>query len=236
MFGKLLESHSEPSRSKRGLAASAAAHLGVIGLAIYGTASATIPDDRPTERTIHWVETTLAPTPRHSASAPSVAPTSRNSDPVASPVPAISVAINPAIPDVKLQLGAIGNSDFDTPALAGVRGDSSGSSSIVSASGVAAYDAIEVDTPASLRAGGYAPEYPVSLRNARIEGSVTLQFVVDKEGRARAGSERILASTNELFAATVLRSLPQMRFVPARIGNRPVAQTVQQLFAFRLDR
>lgn len=235
MFGQLLESRSEPSRSRRGLAASSAAHLGLIGLAIYGTASATIPDDPPAERIIHWVETSPAPAPRHSAPAPSVAAVSRTSQPVASPLPAVSVVINPSIPDVNPLPGTIGQSDFDPSARSGVQDDSGGLSTGGGPSGAEAYDAIEVDTPASLRAGGPAPEYPASLRNAHIEGTVTLQFVVDRNGRALPGSARVLAATNDLFAASVLRSLPRMRFVAARIGSKPVAQTVQQLFAFRLD-
>jgi protein TonB len=99
-----------------------------------------------------------------------------------------------------------------------------------------AFEAYEVDSPVSAIAGSFRPEYPAALRSAGIEGEVTAQFIVDGSGHAPAESIRILTATNELFAASVKRAIPRMRFAPARLHGEPVAQSVQQLFSFRLDR
>lgn len=58
----------------------------------------------------------------------------------------------------------------------------------------------------------------------------------EPSGGADRDSFRVVSSTHTLFADAVRRALPRMRFKPARIGQRPVAQLVQQLFVFKLDR
>ena len=73
-------------------------------------------------------------------------------------------------------------------------------------------------------------------RAAAVEGQVVVQFVVTESGRVDRESIKIVSASNDVFAASVTSSLTRMRFTPARIGNRAVAQLVQQLFVFRLDR
>jgi protein TonB len=84
--------------------------------------------------------------------------------------------------------------------------------------------------------GTIRPEYPYTLRSAGTEGRVVAEFVVNEKGRADRDSFRVVSSTHALFTDAVRRALPRMRFKPARIGTRPVAQRVQQLFVFKLDR
>jgi protein TonB len=83
---------------------------------------------------------------------------------------------------------------------------------------------------------GAGPSYPATMRASGIEGEVKAQFVVNEQGRAEVSSLRIVSSTNDHFSEAVRQALPRMRFRPAELRGRPVAQTVQQLFSFRLDR
>ncbi|MHB1222786.1 MAG: energy transducer TonB [Gemmatimonadaceae bacterium] len=76
------------------------------------------------------------------------------------------------------------------------------------------------------------PVYPTELREAGTTGRVIAQFVVDTTGMANVGSFRVLESDHELFTAAVRAALPQMRFIPARVGGRKVRQLLQQPFVF----
>lgn len=143
------------------------------------------------------------------------------------------MSISADIPDVNIPLGVVRADDFPT---SGVGSSSGNPSSTGPVAGKPAFEAYEVDSPVSAIAGSYRPEYPAALRSAGIEGEVTAQFIVDKSGHASAQSIRIVSASNELFAESVKRAIPRMRFVAARLNGEPVAQTVQQLFAFRLDR
>jgi protein TonB len=80
--------------------------------------------------------------------------------------------------------------------------------------------------------GSPQPRYPETLRQARVEGEVEVEFVVDTLGRVERGSLRILRSDHELFAAAVRAALPGMRFLPAEAGGRRVRQLVRQPFSF----
>src|SRR3990170_149518 len=51
--------------------------------------------------------------------------------------------------------------------------------------------------------GSVVPEYPDSLRNARVEGDVLVQFVVDTSGLVDSGSVRVLHSTHGMFTEVV---------------------------------
>jgi TonB family protein len=143
------------------------------------------------------------------------------------------LSISADIPDVNIPLGAVRADDF-SPSGVGTPAENPTSTGPVA--GKPAFEVYEVDSPVSAIAGSYRPEYPAALRSSGIEGDVTAQFIVDRNGHALAESIRILSATNELFAASVKRAIPRMRFVAARLNGEPVAQSVQQLFSFRLDR
>jgi protein TonB len=82
--------------------------------------------------------------------------------------------------------------------------------------------------------GGDAPEYPQSLRESGVEGSVLAQFVVNESGRYEPGTLKILNSSNSAFTAAVKDALPRMKFSAAQIGGRKVQQLVQMPFQFHL--
>lgn len=79
-----------------------------------------------------------------------------------------------------------------------------------------------------------APLYPPTLLRRRIEGTVIVQYVVDTAGLADTATFRVISATHNEFVKAVRDVLPLMRFRPALMGSRRVAQLVQQPFAFRI--
>jgi protein TonB len=77
-----------------------------------------------------------------------------------------------------------------------------------------------------------APEYPSYLQENRIEGSLTVEFVVDTTGSADSASLRVVHSSHPAFEQSLRAALPHMRFVPAELGGRLVRQWVRQEFRF----
>jgi protein TonB len=99
-------------------------------------------------------------------------------------------------------------------------------------SGVLSADIVDVQvTPF---AGAPTPKYPEALRQAGVEGEVTLEFVVDTAGRVEHDSEHIISSTSEAFVLSVRDALNATRYHPALAGGRRVRQLVRQQFVFSL--
>jgi TonB family protein len=96
------------------------------------------------------------------------------------------------------------------------------------------FSEIEVDEVAARDPESAGPSYPDSLLDRRIEGETRVSFVVDSSGRAELGSFRVLAATHAGFADAVRVALPLMKFRPAQIGQKKVAQLVEQPFVFKI--
>ena len=78
------------------------------------------------------------------------------------------------------------------------------------------------------------PEYPERLRQARLEGSAVVRFLVDSLGTVDPKSiERLMDSDRELFAS-INRFLVKTPFVPGRRNFLPVCDLVVQVFTFQL--
>ena len=231
MLRTLLESRSRRAGNEFAATASVTIHFILILLAAFATAASAPPEaEHESPTVLHWV------TPRTAASAPVLHRSSAASSSVTAPVvraPSISLAISTNIPDVNIPLGVVRNDDFAVGNVSGAtEGENTAGKSDVAKP---AYDAYEVDKAVQSLSGG-APAYPAAMRAAGIEGEVNAQFIVNEYGRAEVSSLRIVSSTNDQFAESVRQALPKMRFVPAQLRGRPVAQTVQQLFSFRLNR
>ena len=93
---------------------------------------------------------------------------------------------------------------------------------------------IEVDSAASLDPAASGPEYPARLLRENIEGVVLAQFVVDSLGRADTSTFVVLEPANPEFITAVKTALPKMKYRPAKLAGKPVAQLVQQPFGFRI--
>ena len=97
------------------------------------------------------------------------------------------------------------------------------------------FSVVDVDSAASRYEWSAAPAFPPNLLEARISGFVRAQWVVDTTGVPDTASLRILESTHPDFTRSVVDALPYMRFRPAKIGNEPVRQRVEQGFTFRIN-
>jgi protein TonB len=65
-----------------------------------------------------------------------------------------------------------------------------------------------------------APEYPAELRQAEIQGLVTIVSVVDETGNVLACE--ISKSTNEGFNEVALAAVRKWKFKPAKLGGKAV--------------
>ena len=92
----------------------------------------------------------------------------------------------------------------------------------------------QVERAVTMRAGSLGPKYPKSLKDAKVEGTVLAQFVVDTTGAPEPSTFKVLKSSNPLFDEAVRDALAQMQFIPAMVGGRPVKQLLQQPFLFSL--
>jgi hypothetical protein len=89
-----------------------------------------------------------------------------------------------------------------------------------------------LDGPVMAAPGSASPRYPDILKSAGVKGEVLAQFVVDTTGRAVLSSYKVLEASHDLFASAVKNALPNMRFIPARVGGKRVEQVVEWPFVF----
>ncbi len=81
-----------------------------------------------------------------------------------------------------------------------------------------------VDQNARPASGNRAPDYPPTLRQANIEGEVTVQFVVDTSGKADMSTFLEVKSTQPLFTVAVRTSVAE-HAVHAGDGGRTPGET-----------
>lgn len=93
---------------------------------------------------------------------------------------------------------------------------------------------IEVDSLAERDPTSEGPAYPASLLAKQVEGVVLATFVVDSTGHADLASLVVMASTDSAFTTAVRTALPRMKYRPAVLHGRTVAQLVEQAFAFKI--
>ena len=155
------------------------------------------------------------------------------------------VNIPTKLPSIDLSRAITNENDFSGKGVAGgsssgVKGGTGKEGDTGKEAGVKAeqhgpYMEFQVEKPVE-KIGGEAPEYPPSLKDQGIEGTVLAQFVVNESGRYEAGSLKILNSSNPGFTAAVKDALPRMRFSAAQIGGKKVQQLVQMPFQFHIKR
>jgi len=85
-------------------------------------------------------------------------------------------------------------------------------------------------------AGRVAAHYPESLRALRMEGSVTLRFVVDTAGRAEMKLVQVVRSDHRYFTVAAESALGRMHFLPAMKDGKPKRCWTEQRFDFELTR
>lgn len=78
-----------------------------------------------------------------------------------------------------------------------------------------------------------APDYPFALKHAGIDGSVLVEFDVDRTGRV-AGA-RVLRSAHREFEEPTLRAVLKWRFEPGRRNGQAVPFRMQVPVDFHLE-
>jgi TonB family C-terminal domain len=96
------------------------------------------------------------------------------------------------------------------------------------------YSILNVEESAVRSEGSAAPIYPPELIANGVEGAVVTTFVIDTTGRADTTTIDIVQSSHPLFVASVRTAIPGMRFSPAMVQGRRVRQVVEQRFQFRI--
>jgi TonB family protein len=96
------------------------------------------------------------------------------------------------------------------------------------------YSILNVEESAVRSEGSAAPIYPPELISKGVEGAVLTNFVIDTTGRADTTTIEIVQSSHPLFVESVRTAIPGMRFSPAMVQGRRVRQVVEQRFQFRI--
>lgn len=92
---------------------------------------------------------------------------------------------------------------------------------------------VEGDVEKPVRIHGPAPTYPALAKEERIQGQVVAKAVITKEGDVE--DVEIVESLGEDFDQTVLDTLAQWKFEPAKLDGEPVAVFYTLTFNFRLE-
>lgn len=260
---RLIESSKQSGkRSVGGALFSVIFHSAVIFLAVFATARAGIKNEKEKTQKISFVKVKPAepppvkkdepPPPKKEISKPKKSPpTPPKLTPVMPKVPAppkgfevikapITVPVD--LPKIDLSKAVTNEADFSGKGVAGgsAKGTEGGAGNKGDKGTEAGddnrtYFEFQVEQPVQAL-GGTSPRYPESLRSSGEEGEVLAEFVVNENGRVELSTFKILKSSNPQFSAAVKQALSAMRFRPAKIGGRSVAQVVQQPFQFKLDR
>lgn len=99
-----------------------------------------------------------------------------------------------------------------------------------------AFSELDVDVAAERDPESIGPTYPDSLLARQIEGQARVRFIIDTTGHAADGSFAVIEASEPGFAEAVRMALPRMKYRPASIGPKHVAQHVEQTFMFKLTR
>lgn len=118
----------------------------------------------------------------------------------------------------------------DTPMPAAVAVDETGAVTGVSS----VMDVSQVDDQPQ-RMSGPVPRYPQMLREAGIEGTVLLEFLIDTEGRVDPASIEVLEATNRAFEAPASDVIAKSLYRPAMHDGEPVAVRAQQQIGFTIQ-
>jgi len=77
-----------------------------------------------------------------------------------------------------------------------------------------------------------APSYPAELRKAKVEGSVTLIFVLNEEGRVE--DPRVENSSRPEFEKPALEAIRKWRFSPGEKDGKPVRTYIRVPMRFQV--
>jgi TonB family protein len=96
------------------------------------------------------------------------------------------------------------------------------------------FSELEVDETAERDPESEGPMYPDSLLTRHVEGEARVRFVIDSAGRAIVESFAVISTNHPGFGEAVRDALPRMKYKPASMGKKTVAQRVEQTFVFKI--
>lgn len=99
--------------------------------------------------------------------------------------------------------------------------------------GLSAFDVAELEKPPELLAA-VPPDYPPALRQAGVEGTVSVLLVLDENGQVE--DVRVERSSRSEFEAPALAAVRKWRFRPGMKDGQPVRTFVRQRIRFSLSR
>ena len=229
MFAQLIASRAPQRRSPAGFAASIALHGIIVTGAVLLTSHAPVQRSHRTELIVTYVAPVVRPRPAVQMP-PGVAPR------VATPsVINVPVTVPDAIPPVD-QLRTAINTDEPFVFRVGVPSHAGTFAPVAADDPGTAFLDFQVEVQVALDTRSPMPRYPQLLRDAGVEGATLVRFVVDTLGHVEQGTVQVIESTHPAFALAVQAVLQQMRFSPARVGERKVRQLVEFPLQFRLRR
>lgn len=77
-----------------------------------------------------------------------------------------------------------------------------------------------------------APQYPPDMKKRKIQGTVHVLFIVDKDGRVK--EPRVQKSDNPAFDAPALGAVKRWRFEPGKVGGEAVQFRMRVPITFAL--
>ncbi len=234
MFGTLLESRARRRRRPGGAAMSLAVHMAIIAAVTATTVrGSAVKNEKSTFVLLRF--------DRHLAPPPPVSHTSTTQAVTTGPIPITSIVIR--------HVEAPRTIPVDLPPIDPSPGN--GTDSIVIGGGPSGpglahgiFDGTEGNNQSEWRGvdlqtrivTSARPRYPESLRQAAIDGTVLVRFVVDTTGRVDMSSVAVVSSTHDLFTRAVRDALPGFRFKPAESGGQHVRALAEMPFEFHITR
>jgi Gram-negative bacterial TonB protein C-terminal len=97
------------------------------------------------------------------------------------------------------------------------------------------FSVLQVDEIVQRYESSAAPIYPADLLATGTEGMVQATYVVDTMGQVDTTTIHVVYSDDPRFTASVVTSLGQAKFKPARRSGHMVRQLVEQKFRFKIQ-
>lgn len=234
---KVLEGRKRRVFSPATITASVAAHLLLLGGAVYAAASDTGPEERvgvvmdlpdlPTEPPAPVEPAPPPPSPARPSEpdAPAPVPGTRMDLETPTEAPPAIIDEPPGLPpvDPKVFGDGITGPVIGTPTTVPTGPDGSGGTG---ANGPYVPGEEDVEERPVLNRDGLARTmeryYPSVLRESRMAGRVVIELIVDEDGRVRANSARVVDATHPAFGEAALRAVERFRFRPAKMAGVPV--------------
>ena len=229
MFDNLIESKKKRQQSPTQAAMSIVFHIVLVVGAVKVTAGAAEAVTKKNADTVTFFEPPKPPPPPPNQPPPE-AVVAANPPPQGFQTVIPPEAIPTTIPPVNL------NQHFDARDFTGKGVEGGIATGVVGGTGPVTgqtYLEAQLDDPPVAIVNGTV-RYPPALQSAGIQGSVTVQFVVDTSGHPEESSFKVLKSTHPAFEAPAREAVLKTVFRPGKLHGQPVRVLVQTAVNFKV--